>query len=266
MDWGTTVGHPTAVAAIARPNEGAPLDNSFFAFTEVVLPHFPMTTGEDVPLVSPGRVAKAIKDALTEWNVKDNQIKVHLMSHEASAALNTMRIDLEDDLKTFFNKWQAKKGSGVPQIQNLLEIDYNALHPFRLIEGRPRLYFVVPDEQGKMILGDLDSLTVAQPTDYKGFARARYEMPLYSQFNQGQNKIDDDYVDALRGLMNVFGVRAEAMPLQERRERALPEHLQNRGRIIAESNGDAERLMLARTMAFNQMDKKDAAGRAILRK
>jgi hypothetical protein len=266
MDWGTTVGHPTAVAAIARPNEGAPLDNSFFAFTEVVLPHFPIITGEDVPLVSPGRVAKAIKDALAEWNVKDNQIKQHLMSHEASAALNTMRVDLADDLKTFFNKWQARKGSGVPQIQNLLEIDYNLLHPFRLIEGRPRLYFVVPDDQGKMMLGDLDRLMVAQPKDYKGFARARYEMPLYSQLNGGQNKIDDDYVDALRGLMNVFGVKSQIMPPAERRERALPEHLQNRERIMTETPEQAERLMLARSVAFAQMDKKDAAGRAVLSK
>lgn len=224
MDWGTTLGHPTAIATIARPPQSAPLHDSFFAFAEVVLPFYPHTAGEEVPLVSPGRVAKALQDSLAEWNVSSAQIKLQLMSHEASAAMNTMRVDLSDDLKTFFNKWKPKRGSGVPQVQNLLEINRTLPHPFRAnVQGRPRLYFVVPDEQGEMIQGELDRTHIAQPTDSKGFARARFEMPLYSQFNTGQNKINDDYVDGLLGLMNIFGVSSVPLNADERQDQALPE-------------------------------------------
>ncbi len=225
LDWGTTIGHPTAIAAIARPNQSVPLNDSFFAFTEVILPTFPHNVGEDVPLVSPGRVAAALKTALAEWNVGDHQIKQHLMSHEASAALNTMRIDLADHLKTFFNKWKPKRGSGVPQVQNLLEIDHSKDHPFRAgIMGRPRFYMVVPDDQGELLQGEMGNCYVAQPTNYKGLTRARYELPLYSHQNSGQNKTDDDYVDALLGLMNVFGVHSEPLSPAEEREKWVPHH------------------------------------------
>ncbi len=194
MDHGTTLGHPTAVACIARPPKISPLNDSFFAFTEIVLPKFPHNAGEEVPLVSPGRIAKALQEGLAEWNVKDEQITRRLMSHEASAAMNTMRVDLQDDLKTFFNKWHAKRGSGVPQVQRMLEIDHSLPHPFRKgLMGRPCLYFVVPDDQGRLMTGDLGKMYVAQPTDYKGFARARYEIPLYSYLNSGKNKTKDDF-------------------------------------------------------------------------
>jgi hypothetical protein len=180
---------------------------------------------------------------------------MQLMSHEASAALNTMRVDLQDDLKTYFSKWKAEKGSGVAQIQNLLEINRTKPHPFRRnplssvnsntnrsvnsnsdsdvdnnqlamsepIIGKPRIFFIVPDEQGRLISDDTGKLFVAQPTDRKGFARARYEMPLYSQFNGGQHKTDDDFVDAFRGIMNRFGVSSQPLTDNEKFQKMLEE-------------------------------------------
>ncbi len=267
LDWGTTLQHPTAVAAVARPPESAPLNDCFFAFTEVILPRYPHTVGEDVPLVSPGRVAEALQSALAEWNIAENQVRLRLMSHEASAALNTMRVDLAEDLKVFFNKWKARRGSGVPQVQNMLEIDHAKDHPFRSgITGKPRLFFVVPDEQGALIKAETGALTVSQPVDYRGFARARYEIPLYSHRNTGQQKIDDDYVDALLGLANVFMITSEGLSKEERREAALPAHLQNREQIIATQNGDAERIMLARQVEFAKMDQQERAARAVISK
>jgi hypothetical protein len=82
--------------------------------------------------------------------------------------------------------------------------------------GEPRIFLIVPDEQGKLISDGSGKLFVAQPIDRKGFARARYEMPLYSQFNSGQHKTDDDFVDAFRGIMNKFGVSSQ--PLTEEEE------------------------------------------------
>ncbi len=223
FDWGTTVGHPSVISLSARPNQNVPLNDCFFEFAEVVLPKYPLPSHEEVPLVSPGRVAKAFKDTLAIWNIQDGQVKTRLMSHEASAALATMAVDLADELKVFFSKWKAQKGSGVPQIQNVLEINHTIPHPFRKnpvtnepLMGCPRIFFVVPDEQGKLITDSFGKLYVAQPKDSEGFARARYEIPIYSQYNTGQNKIDDDFVDAFRGKMNVFGVTSQALTFDEK--------------------------------------------------
>jgi hypothetical protein len=261
LDWGTTLAHPTAVAAIARPNQSSPLNDSFFAFTEVVLPAYPHTIGEEVPLVSPGRVAKALQEALAEWNVQENQVKQHLMSHEASAALNTMRIDLADDLKTYFNKWKPKRGSGVPQVQNVLEIDYTLSHPFRpgYADGRPRMYFVVPDEQGQVITSERGTYHVAQPTNSKGFVRARYEIPLYSHLNTGQKKVDDDYVDALLGLMNVFGVFSMGLTDAEKREAALPNNLKIEALQATDNEQQKERIVQARQIQLGRLEEQARA-------
>jgi hypothetical protein len=264
LDWGTTVGHPTAVAPLARPPMNAPLHDSFFAFTEVILPRFPLETGEDVPDVSPGRVVKAVREALKEWRVADEQVLLRLMSHEASAALNTFRIDLADELKMFFSKWKPKRGSGVPQVQELLEIDHSKPHPFRDgIMGRPRIFFIVPDDQGELIAGEFGKLLVAQPTDYKGFARARFEIPLYSQYNVGANKIKDDYVDALLGIANVFVVPAQGLTRQEKREQALPPHLRDQEQIAEiEDPHKQERINLQRMVEFQKLDEREARVRA----
>jgi hypothetical protein len=232
MDWGTTQGHPSAVTAVARPNMNVPLNDCFFVFAEIILPKYPLATHEEVPLVSPGRLVLALNQTLTRWNVSEKQVKLRLMSHEASAALNTMAIDLKDELKVFFAKWIAKKGSGVPQIQNVLEIDYTKEHPFRKhpetdlpIQGCPRIFFIVSDDQGELISDNQGKVYVAQPVDADGFARARYEMPLYSSFNTGQNKIDDDFCDSFRGLMNIFGVSSAEITPSEQYELDKPEGL-----------------------------------------
>lgn len=77
-----------------------------------------------------------------------------------------------------------------------------------------------------MIQGELGRITVAQPKDCKGFARARYEIPLYSHQNSGRNKTDDDYVDALLGLMNVFGVTSKALTIDEEVAKEIQEKLE----------------------------------------
>lgn len=241
FDFGTTKGHPSAIAFVARPSEVSPLRQCQFVFAEVIRPKFPLDSFNTPELVSPGRVAEAIGEALALWNVSDSQVTTKLMSHEASAALNTMAIDLKDDVKQFFNKWKAQKGSGVPQIQNLLEIDHSQSHPFRVypqgykingedvsgrpLKGCPRLFFIVADGQGELKLDPTGKLFVVGAKDDKGFARARFEMPLYSHRNTGQNKIDDDFVDAFRGLMNIFGVSSQHKTDHERREESLPESL-----------------------------------------
>jgi hypothetical protein len=230
----TTRQHPSANSFVCRPDKTCPFDDSHFVIGEVVLPKFPFDPSQESELVSPGRVAAGAKVLQEEMGILPQQIEQSKMSHEASAALNTMIVDLPEELKTFYRKWKAQKGSGVPQIQNLLEIDKKQLHPFRrypvghpkageFLIGRPRIYFVVADGQGELYVDGNGKLRVMGATDSKGLARCRYEMPLYSYRNAGKKKIDDDFVDSLRGLMSTFGVAADALTEQEQVIAAVPD-------------------------------------------
>src|ERR1051325_4593645 len=131
LDWGTTRAHPSAEAWVTRPDQTCPFDDAHFVFGEVVLPRYPYDSHLAAELVSPGRLAVATKHFQQTWRVRDSQIEQSKMSHEASAAKNTLLLDLPEELTVFFNKWKAAKRSGVPQIQNMLEIDRMKLHPFR---------------------------------------------------------------------------------------------------------------------------------------
>ena len=226
----TTVGHPAAIIPVARPNKAVPLNDSFFTFGEVVLPEYPNDVNRVAPLVSPGRVAAAERAHLNKWNVQEEQIVLRLMSHEASAARNTYSEDLSDEMKVYYDKWKAARGSGVPQLQNVLEIDFTQDHPFRRypkehpdktkrgkpLKGRPKYYILVPDDQGALKCDPAGHLYVAQPINGDGCARLRAEMPVYSHRNTGNKKIFDDAVDALRGLAGEYMILPQALTSEER--------------------------------------------------
>ena len=234
FDWGSTRGHPSVVAYVTRPDKTCPYDDAHFVIREVVAPRFPFDPTLASEVVSPGRVAHQVKVTEREFRIIDSQIEQSKMSHEASAAKNTLLLDLPKELTLFFNKWKAAKGSGVPQIQNMLEIDKKKEHPFRRypeghlyagkpLMGRPRIYFVVADGQGELFCDGDGKLRVRGATDSAGLARARFEMPLYSHRNAGAKKIDDDFVDALRGLMSTFGVHSGALTENEQVVAAVPD-------------------------------------------
>jgi hypothetical protein len=234
FDWGSTPGHPSCIAYVTRPDQTCPFDREHFVFGEVCMPHFPRDRSIAAEVVSPGRVAHAIKVVERSFRITDSQIEQSKMSHEASAAKNTLMLDLPQELTVFFNKWKAAKGSGVPQIQNMLEIDRKKPHPFRVypaghphagmpLMGRPRIYFVVADGQGELYCDGDGKVRVRGATDSSGLARCRYEMPLYSHRNAGQKKIDDDFVDALRGLMSTFGVASDQLTEAEQVAAQTPE-------------------------------------------
>jgi hypothetical protein len=244
MDWGTTRSHPAVTAYVTRPDKTCPFSDDHFVMSEVVMPKFPFDPSLASEVVSPGRIAHAIKVVEKSFRIQSSQIEQSKMSHEASAAKNTLLLDLPPELTLFFSKWKAAKGSGVPQIQNMLEIDRTKPHPFRRypegtilkrkdgstenvggrpLMGRPRIYFVVEDGQGELYLDGDGKVRVRGAIDSNGLARCRYEMPLYSHRNAGKKKIDDDFVDALRGLMSTFGVQADALTDEEELVAATPE-------------------------------------------
>ena len=244
FDFGTTREHPTGIAYVTRPDKTCPYDDCHFLFAEIVMPRFPFDPTQAAEVVSPGRIAHQIKLVEKDFRIQPSRIEQSKMSHEASAAKNTLMFDLPPELTVFFNKWKAAKGSGVPQIQNMLEIDRAKPHPFRRyppgmiikhrdgttenvggqpLMGRPRIYFVVADGQGELYCDGDGKLRVKGASGASGLARLRYEMPLYSHRNQGAKKIDDDMIDGFRGLMSTFGVASGQLTEQEQVEEAIPD-------------------------------------------
>jgi hypothetical protein len=180
------------------------LADSVLVIGEIVMPEYPYDSTVMPELVSPGRVVRAIKRRLTEMGVSEGQVEMALMSHEASSARNAVLVDLPEEDQVFFQKWRAQRGSGISQIQQLLEIDRKKPHPFRVypkghpqegqpLMGKPRLFFVVEDGQGELFVDVNGNLRVRGAKNARGFARARFELPIYSWRNTGEKKIDDDF-------------------------------------------------------------------------
>lgn len=265
LDYGSTPKHPSCSCLVTRPDRTTPLDDCHFIIGEVCLPKFPREAGEEAELVSPGRVADAVKALELTWEVTDSMVEERVMSHEASAAMMTMVIDLPEERQVYFRKWKARRGSGVPQIQSGLEIDYAKPHPFRklptgykingedvggrAIMGRPRRYLVVPDDQGALFVDSDGKLRVYGAKDAKGLARLRFEIPLYSHRNQGEKKIDDDMIDGWRGLESSFGVESGDFTEKEKLEAALPETLREETLAQMEMSATKDSLLQARRVA-----------------
>jgi hypothetical protein len=254
QDWGTTIQHPCATVWLARPGVKDPLHDSIFFYREMVFPEYPNPITIEV---SPKKVGVAIVEAEREWQ-EYRRITMSLMSHEATAALNTYLNDMPPGYKLKFAKWKPDRLAGIAQLQNYLEIiDTHQPHPFRpRLLGRPRFYLVVDDRQGEFIPDSAGALavqhglapipdrtapgavasgldwTVRQPIDARGLARARAELQSYHypQTADGQErdrpvKIFDDIIDPLKALADLFFPRSAAMTDAEKFELSLPEHL-----------------------------------------
>ena len=228
LDWGTTPGHPSAYSAFTRPDARYPFDDVHMGIIERCAPHFPLEKGEEAEKVSPRRVARMIRQAWREIGLIQEP-KLSRMSHEASAAMNAFLLDIDDEAdQVFFRKWKAQKGSGVPAMQSLMEIDRSRPHPFRIdprtgepLMGYTRFILVVAKGQGELYLDAAGILRVKSAIDCHGFARARFEIPLYSHRNQRDKKKNDDWMDGTRGCLADFAIGAADAPTEFRVEERL---------------------------------------------
>jgi hypothetical protein len=253
LDWGTTREHPTACVNCTRPSKVDSLSDCVFAYREIVMPEWTPASlqNKDYEVVSPGRVARSITEAEARHGEK---ITRALMSHEASAALATFLVDLPEEIRVFFTKWKARRGAGVPQVQEVMTIDRTREHPFRVypqghpqagepLMGRPRFFIIVADAQGELYVDGEGKLLVRQAVDHKGMIRLRAELPEYNQ--NRQPKIFDDAVNALCGLASSFFVHADPETEEESFEERLPETLRQRT-IMQLPAAEAERAVASR--------------------
>src|SRR5262249_21597382 len=149
--FGTTPKHPCVTGWYWRPAEGMPLRDSVFRYREMCRPRYPKQRGGE--RVTSRRIGILIQDAERAWRESD-RMDFRIMSHEASDENLTYQLDMPEELDygpLTFEKWKAMgRLEGIALAQNFIGIDYSEPHPFRQLQGRPRFYLVVPDEQGSV--------------------------------------------------------------------------------------------------------------------
>ena len=235
MDWGTTPDHPCVTVWAARPTGRHALNDSVFIYRELCRPYFPPKSLGKHYLVNPRRIAEEILAAERRWE-ETGRITMSILSHEASATQNTFLDPDEPEFNRLrFVKHKATdRLAGVPQIQNALQIDHSKPHPFRrhsttggALMGRPRLYVIVADGQGEIFQSE-SGWKVRGGIEERGCARLRWEFPRYHypQNAAGEErdkplKRDDDGIDSLKHLANVFFPRRKPKTRDELIEEQL---------------------------------------------
>lgn len=251
QDWGETIGHPTATVWVGRPPGKHPLADCMFVYREMIRPQWPVPPPDWKPPTAL-RMATDIYSAELEWN-EAPRVQKRLMSPDALEARRSYTGDpdakhvLPSHLRMLnWSPWVARNDYGFAQLQTLLEVDEKRPHPFRTfpaghknqhqpLEGRPRIYFVVPDDQGRLGVTADGVLTVAPAVDESGLARIRAEIPakrketdLSGNERKTDRKIFDDAIDALRGLLSHWGPRSIGPSENER----VYDELKRKGQLL----------------------------------
>lgn len=250
QDWGETIGHPCATVWIARPAERDPLSDCLFVYRELIRPEWPNTPQDWEPPTA-RRIANEIWTLEQPWKERD-RVDLRLMSAEAGDVRRIYRREqkaqdlLPLHLHLNFNPWVARNNYGFPQLQQLLEVDFDRSNPFRryprghIEEGQPlpgaaHIYFIVDDDQGALYMNEDKQLRVRGAINERGLARLRAEIPakrretdLAGEERRTDKKIFDDALDALRGILSQFG--PEVAPLTKAEQ--VHSLMKERGQVL----------------------------------
>jgi len=241
MDAGTTPGHPSVVGWAWQPGEGFPHSDCLFVYREMCRPTFPGT--DQVEVVSPLRLGMEIQD-LERLAGEEKLVTWRIGSHEQAMCRNSFEVDLPlVDIPNAWDKDGAPmkyegmhvdaidttdKKAGISTMQDLLMIEGQIQasgtdeegvaisqtvipHVFRRdprtgepLDGMPRIFFIVPDDQGELYVDASGELKVLDAYDEEGFGRTRWEFPKYrhvitaaGEEKENPRKIDDDAMDML---------------------------------------------------------------------
>lgn len=238
QDWGFDP-DPCATVWNFVAGDNGPLSGS--VFTPRIL-----TCRAEIP-DDVGDKIKDIEDA-QRWA---SRIQYRVMSHEASSQQATYKA--KHGLN--FQKWKPDKLGGIAQMQHMLRlIETDRPHPFKpWLNGRPRYFVVVPDEQLINPKGD-EGLTLLRAefaqykyteqrvTDVKGAAK----IVPYDFFNH--------YMDAQRGIAAKWFAQVAPLKDYERLEMQLPENLQVSNEPKA-TGWELEGWLMARQYALAKVQK-----------
>lgn len=246
QDVGTTPGHPAVTLWAYQPGEGMPCSDSLIVYREMCRPKFPMT--DENELVSPLRLGMEIQDL---ESANEEKIQWRIGSHEQAITRNSYEVDLplvqipgeyDNNGKPAYYKAMevdpintTEKGNGISTVQDLLIVDAGIPHPFTLhpetgkpLDGCPRIFFLVPDDQGGKFIDPNGEIRCNAGYDERGFNRTRWEFPKYRHRISASGeeltttrKIDDDAMDALIALCARAQRTMQQMPKRAKAIQAL---------------------------------------------
>lgn len=211
QDFGTTEGHPCVTKWFATAAQNSQLPGAVFCYRSMLEIQ---TTAADMKQ----KIYQAMRDR--------NEIPrtdYWQMSHEASSE----RLEyLQEPNALPFTNWQTGRTRGIEQLKNALTIrDVDKKHPFKDdLYGRPRLYFIVEDDE------------YLNPKTERGMLRIRQEAPAYKWATPKSGEtattlvpyaLFNDAIDVTKGAAALYFPDSEPLTREESIQKHMPEHLIN---------------------------------------
>ena len=211
QDFGTTEGHPCVTKWFATAAQNSQLPGAVFCYRSMLEIQ---TTAADMKQ----KIYQAMRDR--------NEIPrtdYWQMSHEASSE----RLEyLQEPNALPFTNWQTGRTRGIEQLKNALTIrDVDKKHPFKDdLYGRPRLYFIVEDDE------------YLNPKTERGMLRIRQEAPAYKWATPKSGEtattlvpyaLFNDAIDVTKGAAALYFPDSEPLTREESIQKHMPEYLTN---------------------------------------
>lgn len=259
LDWGSTSEHRCVALWVARPSEDYKLTDCVFVYRQF-MPEVGAT---------PRQVAKNIRLLEAPFREYEKVNAMRLMSHEAKSERDTFI--MEHALP--FEAWDTDYNAGIAQLQNYLEVRTTIRHPFKpYIQGAPRIFLIVDDEQGKTVVRtdshEKTAYLITQGEDDRGMARLRAEIPRYHYPASEQGKavqarrpfkLFDDAIDPLRALAAQFFPRVGEQDQHAQKEKSLSAELKAENIIDSAqkglTNAEISNLILSREIHLRSRER-----------
>jgi hypothetical protein len=266
--------HIWAYTLFSRPGEGQPLNDSLFFFH--ALPIEPIGATEMQGYAYYAQLERQL--GLRDSAGFTRKPQVNDMSHEATDPKEVLLRQCGDHWATpdlDFDRGRRKL------VFHFEVIDKHLENPFRPdLMGRCRIYFVAlprQDNRPEFFMAKNErqgEYFITQSQSQRGFKRLRAEWNSWHYPPEERGKpvprmrpkaVFDDIITCVRYAVARWGVDPQPMTDKQRRERALPEELQDIARIERElGTQTAERAIVARMRQFAEMDEKAKAQRSKL--
>ncbi len=268
-DYGQSEGHEWGYLVGAQPRENYPLNDTHFIFICQTLEPTGLSTQQAVNQWRELEAGIGLRDPQTLKWIADNPPR-NYHSHEQ---LDLRKVLLEQYGENW-TAWDTDYQTGIATIEDWwTAVDIEEENPFRpQLMGRHKLVFVAPDGEYELAFNErLKQYFVTVSQTEAGFNMTRKEIDAYHYPMQElgkpvakmrPKKEFDNRVDTIRGY--AVNWNRDPIPLSrpERREASLPDHLQSKEKIIANYDQQtAERMIQARMIAFDDLDKQEAKAR-----
>lgn len=188
-DWGATMKHPAVASLWIRPGESPRHDDNMedcvFKVTEIVAP----LTKDEIPKMTGKYFGEKMIVELQPF-VEVGKIRILTASHDANSERHTYQRELSIPMP-FGSTGGSSKREGVDQLRVHYAIDHSKPHPFarwpqghplagQPLMGRPRAYWVVPDDEGRLMFDPETGETYRMLAKTQaGMKRGRWEIPRY---------------------------------------------------------------------------------------